>query len=100
MLFEWTSFNNYELKIRALVGDTASTTFNAFVTIPNSNYDIKTIKYTARTSSSQILLINDSTVNLNSSVSVSSVNSITIRLRCSTTAARDVTATLVFNPSW
>lgn len=93
-----SSLNNYTITLRTLVGN-ASVTHNAFITLPNSDGSIQSIKYNSRSNSNVIVTINGASHSLGDVVDVSASSSVDIRVRISTTYATDANATFIINPT-
>ena len=95
-----TSLSNYTITVRTTVSSTASgITHNAYITLPNNDGSIQSIKYNSRSNSNLKAYINGTTRSLGDVVDVSASSSVAIRVQMSSNNATDANATFIINPT-
>lgn len=89
---------NYTIKLRTLVGN-AEVAHNAFISLPNSDGFIQSIKYDSMSNSNLKVYINSTVRSLGDVIDVSASSSVEIRAQISSTYAKDANATFIINPT-
>ena len=85
--------------MRTLIGN-AEATHNAYVTLPNSDGSIQSIKYNSRSNSNLKAYINSTVHSLGDVVDVSASSSVELRIQMQTSFnVKDANATFIINPT-